>query len=413
MSKIVKITLILVALIIISIIAWQAINFFQTGEVIISTSDGAEITLLASDNIPSSKVIGKTKASIRLKPGFYTFQTDKNNESARKTVTVNSNQTSTHEILLRAIKDSELVFKANARDVYATNTTLTYVDIGSNSLYVNKIGDIRRAQPYSTQGKLSNVYSMDWIRNNYGVANTIGGAIALVDGSNVTFYPLPIEARPPESTDYGDISRSNFVINNNLEVVTQVGSKIFYQKNLNSQVSEIYSSDKPKVEFVIDISNTGVVAIGESTPTVYGEGSEESKITLYDTRNMKVKKQFQETNNTNQVLWNNSNKLLISNSKYTKVIDEEGNYEVVLFNGSVKKPSATKWISNEEVVYFDENTLWSININSLYSYKFGDVDNANYINDTSISEDGKYLYYTVGFYLSRGVIGGIYRLPIK
>lgn len=408
--------LVLIVLIIGSITVYFVLDYFSKGTVKITSSSGAQISLLdQSKGVYSKKLLGKGQYTGRFDKGNYSFLVEDGDKSTMRTVGVQPRTSQAFDVKLKEISSPNMVLNAQAIDIQASSVDMNYIN--ASYYYLEKyIFGAKRSTTYPIAQAKNNITSAQWVGDRKALLSFSNSAYALLDNTKVTFFsPLPKDQA-------GEGADSKFVINQimmnkNYSILSLLSSSVYYQKDIYAAPTKVV--DKITADNItLAFANDNHYAYSAVLSNVDPEANKPAKsgdlnIYLGNAIGGSEKEVIESKSPVSCLVFSpNSLKLLFCNAEGLFVYDTQSKKTQNILTRVAQKPSLTSWVGDNQIIYFDNQALWQVDLANQTLYKLvGSID-VTYVVEVAVSEDSNKFYYTIKKPGTTNPVSNVYSIGI-
>lgn len=397
-------------LIILIIIAFFYLN---SGTIKINTAAGNEVLIINSKGGTLNKrVVGKGDTSLRYSPGKYSILVRNNTSETQITIVLNRFQQKTYNIELVNPNQDKLIARINAGSLQANPTNLNFVEETFQQLESYNLSN--KLMNSFTGREINNVFKVRWTSENQGLVTLVGGYTFFISKDGQKQFRVPdslLLSDEVETPDFDIVNAANNIL------IVRVNNKIYSYDIKQDKFSEIISgldnADKKVLITSLTDNNLLAYSIVDSVDLVDTEVSSKNyDINIIDLNNPNNKTLIKRGSEINNLKWSkNNNQLIISTNQSIEVYDYSSKTTQLVLPYRTENEKALKWTSENDLIYYSDNSLWKYNVKSMVSNKVSTNANTKYIKEAVISTDGKYYYYVIPTSNKLGTVGSIYNIP--
>lgn len=373
---------------------------FGTISVTTNNQEG-EVTLRQLGGSQEPKKIGKGDTSVRVTPGDYTVEISHNNKVTRGATTVIKGEESTLSLQTQDLKNQEKVTNYTALSIYATDASLSFLNVPQKLLYKYPLGS-EKGDMLSETYPVVRVYH--WYSSDDVFFQTNDGTYYVRSGGKDKPVQLTADPNTPE-VDALDINTKG-------ELVYVYNQKLYYRPTVMGATSEILSlkdtDGAPSVAL-----NTNGTALVSFAPEGSGDNTDVSSQTspaLLVNISKKQKKQLASVIANGH--WSPDNKRFVGTTERGLELFNSVGTSTTLISSLIDSSANTvTWVDNSRFIYADGNTVWLYNIIDGVSTKIAQID-GSLARNNPFAITSKTVYYETDPKPEAGAVGTIYRINL-
>ena len=388
------------------IVLWLLITYLKDGKLVVTTNDSeAEVTVAKAKSDEPSRRIGHGNSKEWLSPGFYTVEVVSGEQRSRVAIEIKRRKTVTKDVDILPLKTIEQAANYTARNIFATDKSITFLNTPAKQLFRLNFGQ-SEATRYLPE--LFPIVKSYWVGVNKAVVESPNGMFRLIDNQKVKILNLPLLHKPESLA----ISQSGNI------AFTSEGY-LFYQEGLvpKQRQTEPFEPIEPNIISAVALAENGMMAVyyppGDVHEAEDQKDSAPEPTAFIINTSTKEKTDLPNTGggSIQYATWNPSGtKLLYFDANGAQVFEVQTKQGRSVLGARPTNISGFSWISDQKLVYIDQNTIWLYNDETEISAKVGDVQRTVSQSDPfSVSSDGQYIYFGTDAAAQFGSVGTIYR----
>jgi hypothetical protein len=366
----------------------------------VSTEPDAEIFLIDPSRPLAPIALGKGNASRRLKTGNYTLEARLGDQKTRRAIMVEEGDQSAH-LPLKALKNLDLVASYSSRDISSNGSALSFLNVNAKQIYVLQNGQ-KTASRY--QPVVYPVTRVHWISPDEALIEQPGKKYLWLSRGVVKDLPLSGVSTGDNHSNLQDLS-----VNRRGQIAYIASGQLYFKSGPAANSSLVTKlNDTAKVSLSPD-GDIGVYFTAEERSHNDTPILDPFVVSPQDGR---IRKLPLSTSPIESITWSPDGKqLLYLYGSITKIYSlATGQSHLVLGT----RPSNTlgfTWISNIELAYIDDASIWLYNSDSKLSHKL--VGAPAEINQPQpLAVIGTSLYFGTDPPGGFGSVGKIYRFRL-
>jgi hypothetical protein len=392
--------IIVVSVIIAGIVGFWVLRQLSFGSISITTNDqDGEVSLRQLGGPQKPKKIGKGDTTVRVSPGDYTIEISHDNKVTRGATSVVRGEESSLNLQLQDLKEQDEVAKYTALSLYATNNSLSFLNVPQKLLFQYSLEN-ERADLLSETYPVSQIFH--WYNSDEVFFKTSDGTYYLRSGGSDKQIDLTGD---PATTEADDLD-----INNKGELVYVSNQALYYRSSVQASSVMITSLKDTSGSPHIALSDTGLALIAFA-PEGSGDNTKvETTTSPAFIINIATKKKNTLPQIISNAHWSPDGKRFIATTDRGLELFNQTGTSLALVSSLLDSGSNTvTWIDNKRFVYADNNIVWLYNTIDGVSTKFSAI-NGSLARNNPFAVNGKTIYYETDPKPMPGSVGTIHKI---
>ncbi len=398
--------IIFISVVVAGLVGFWVIRQLSFGTISIVTNDQeGQVTLQQTGFEKEPKKVGKGDTSVKVSPGDYTVEISHDNKITRGAVTATKGEESSLNLQIKELKAQEKIVDYTALSIYATDSSLSFLNAPQKSLYKFPL-DAERADLLSEAYPIAQVHH--WYNSDSAFFQNGDGTYHLLANGTDTPIDLTGDANLTEA-DALDINTKG-------EVVYVYDQKLYYRPNVIGVSSEIASLKNVSGGASVALNNNGTILVSFA-PEGSGDNNDDSADAPAETSpalliNVATKSKKQLPTIIANGHWSPDSKRFVGTTERGLELFSAAGAPIKLISSLINSTANTvTWVNNSEFIYADNKTVWLYNIIDGVSSKVAQID-GSLAQNNPFAISGKAIYYETDPKPTAGSVGTIFRIDL-